>query len=158
MLKLIKNGKIVDNEQIWIQDNDTPITSNAIVPLARWHAEQEAIGKVAGIWIDAGEGTEQLEGVDLTQFAVIGINFPAFTDGRGFSYARLLRERFNYQGEIRALGYFIPDQQGYLLRVGFNAFQFNADVDLEKALPLHKSFSVAYQGDANDPRPMFLRR
>ncbi|SBS34669.1 hypothetical protein MSP8887_03221 [Marinomonas spartinae] len=158
MLKLIKNGKIIDNEQIWIRDNDTAVSSNAIVPLARWLAEREVIGKVAGIWIDAGEGVEQLEGVDLAQFSVIGINFPAFTDGRGFSYARLLRERLNYQGEIRALGDFIPDQQGYLLRVGFNAFQFNDDVDLEKALLLNKSFSVGYQGDAIDPKPMFLRR
>lgn len=158
MPKLIKNGKIIDNQQIWLQDPEATVSENALVPVTRWLAEKETIGKVAGIWIEAGEGTELLEDIDLSPFDIIGIDFPTFTDGRGFSYARLLRERLGYKGEIRALGNFIPDQQGYLLRVGFNAFQFNPEVDVEKALALHKTFSVAYQSDVNEPRPMFLRR
>lgn len=158
MPKLIKNGEIVDNLQIWQQDSENAATEASIVPMSKWLAEQDSIGPVAGIWIDAGEGTEALADVDLNQFAVIGIHFPAFVDGRGFSYARLLRERLAYKGDIRALGNFIPDQLGYLLRVGFNSFQFNDEVDLDKALVLHKSFSIAYQGDVNEPRPMFLRR
>ncbi|MEC8082640.1 MAG: DUF934 domain-containing protein, partial [Pseudomonadota bacterium] len=96
--------------------------------------------------------------VDLSQFDVIGVNFPTFMDGRGFSYARLLRERLNYQGEIRALGAFMADQQGYLIRCGFNSFEFAEDVNLDIALTLNKPFSVAYQGDVADPRPIFLRR
>lgn len=158
MPKLIKNGEIVENPYTWLQDNESAASENAIVPVSKWLAEKDTIGKVAGVWIEAGEGVEPLEGVDLSQFDVIGIHFPAFVDGRGFSYARLLKERHGYQGEIRALGSFIPDQLGYLLRVGFNSFQFNEEVDLEKALALHKPFSVAYQGDVNEPRPMFLRR
>ncbi|MDB4837858.1 DUF934 domain-containing protein, partial [Marinomonas sp.] len=124
----------------------------------KWLTEKETIGDVAGIWLDAGEGVESLEGVNLNQFDVIGVNFPAFADGRGFSYARLLKERLHYEGEIRALGNFIPDQLGYLLRVGFTSFEFAESVDLEKALALHSSFTVAYQGDVHDPRPIFLRR
>ncbi|WP_133012243.1 DUF934 domain-containing protein [Marinomonas flavescens] len=158
MPKLIKNGDIADNLYTWQQDSEAAASDTAIVPMSKWLAEKESIGPVAGIWIDAGEGTEALTDVDLNQFAVIGIHFPAFVDGRGFSYARLLRERLGYKGEIRALGNFIPDQLGYLLRVGFNSFQFNEDVNLEKALVLHKSFSTAYQGDVIEPRPMFLRR
>lgn len=158
MPKLIKNGEIVDNTYNWLQDAEQAITPNSIVPAQKWLAEKNAIGDIAGIWLEAGDGVEFLQGVDLKQFQVIGINFPAFTDGRGFSYARLLKERLNYQGEIRALGNFIPDQLGFLLRVGFNSFQFNEEVDLEKALALHKPFSIAYQGDVSDPRPLFLRR
>ncbi|MFI8621475.1 MULTISPECIES: DUF934 domain-containing protein [unclassified Marinomonas] len=158
MPKLIKNGEIVDNLYTWQQDKESAASESAIVPMSKWLTEQDSIGPVAGIWIDAGEGTEALAEIDLNQFDVIGVNFPAFVDGRGFSYARLLRERLGYKGEIRALGNFIPDQLGYLLRVGFNSFQFNDEVDLEKALALHKSFSIAYQGDVNEPRPMFLRR
>lgn len=158
MPKLIKDGAIVDNQYEWQQDAETTANENSMVAAQQWLAEKDSIGKVAGIWLEAGDGTEILEGINLNQFDVIGIHFPAFADGRGFSYARLLRERFNYQGEVRALGSFIPDQLGYLLRVGFNSFQFAEEVDLEKALLLHKPFSVAYQGDVADPRPIFLRR
>jgi len=158
MPKLIKDGAIIDNQYEWLQDTDSTANENSIVAAQKWLSEKDTICKVAGIWLDAGDGTDILEGIDLNQFNVIGINFPAFADGRGFSYARLLRERFDYQGEVRALGGFIPDQLGYLLRVGFNSFQFAEDVDLEKALLLHKPFSVAYQGDVADPRPIFLRR
>ena len=158
MPKLIKNGEIVDNIYTWQVDSEIAATQTSIVPMSKWLAEQDTIGPVAGIWIDAGDGVDSLTDIDLTQFAVIGINFPAFVDGRGFSYARLLRERLGYKGEIRALGSFIADQLGYLLRVGFNGFQFGEEVDLEKALALHKSFSIAYQSDVNEPRPMFLRR
>ena len=99
-----------------------------------------------------------LAGQDLSSLSVIAIHFPAFVDGRGFSHARLLRERFDFQGDIRALGHFIPDQLGYLLRVGFTSFQFTEEVNLENTLKLCKPFSVKYQGDVEDPRPIFLRR
>ncbi|MBM6550138.1 DUF934 domain-containing protein [Marinomonas ostreistagni] len=158
MPKLIKNGEIVDNTYVWQQDADATATENAIVPMQKWLDNQETIGKVAGIWIDAGEGVEPLADVDLSQFDVIGVNFPSFMDGRGFSYARLLRERLNYDGEIRALGNFMADQQGYLIRCGVNSFEFAEDVNLDIALTLNKPFSVAYQGDVADPRPVFLRR
>ena len=158
MPKLIKNGKIIDNTYVWQQDAEQEVTSNSIVPAQKWLSEKDTIGSVVGIWLEAGDGVEFLQDIDLNQFDVIGVNFPAFTDGRGFSYARLLRERLHYQGEIRALGHFIPDQLGYLLRVGFNGFQFNEEVNLESALALHKPFSIAYQGDVADPRPIFLRR
>ena len=155
MQKLIKDGVIVDNDFHLVETAEDNVRDNSIVPVADW---LKTTPNVAGVWLDSHESPEMLSAVDLSQFAVIGINFPAFADGRGFSYARLLRERYHYKGEIRALGNFIPDQLGYLLRVGFNAFAFAAEVDLEKALKLHKSFSVAYQGDVADPRPLFLRR
>ena len=158
MQKLIKNGEIVDNTYVWQQDPEAAATENTFVPMQKWLDNQATIGKVAGIWIDAGEGVEPLADVDLNQFAVIGIHFPTFMDGRGFSYARLLRERLNYQGEIRALGKFMADQQGYLIRCGFDSFEFAEDVNLDIALTLNKPFSVAYQGDVADPRPIFLRR
>lgn len=159
MQKIIKEGAIVESPVVWL--NDAELTSDAfgehtLVPVESWLTNP--VSGVTGVWLDSHQSPECLAEVDLSQFAVIGIHFPAFADGRGFSYARLLRERYGYQGEIRALGQFIPDQLGYLLRVGFNAFQFADEVDLEKALKLHAPFSVAYQGDVQDPRPIFLRR
>lgn len=159
MPKLIKNGEIVNDTYVWSQDPEETPTANSIIAAQKWLADKDTLGiEVAGIWIEAGDGVDFLEGIDVNQFDVIGIHFPAFADGRGFSYARLLRERYHYKGDIRALGQFIPDQLGYLLRVGFSSFQFNENVDLEKALLLHKPFSIAYQGDVADPRPLFLRR
>ncbi|NLQ19102.1 DUF934 domain-containing protein [Marinomonas sp. M1K-6] len=158
MPKLIKNGEIIENTYQWLQDAEQEVSPNSIVAAQKWLSEKDTIGNIAGIWLEAGDGIEFLEDIDVNQFDIIGVHFPAFTDGRGFSYARLLRERLGYKGEIRALGHFIPDQLGYLLRVGFNSFQFSDTVDLEKALLLHKPFSITYQGDVADPRPLFLRR
>jgi uncharacterized protein (DUF934 family) len=165
MQKIIKDGAIQDCDLNWIQDQEQAIAllssdakANAIIPLTLWLDDEHDTSGVAGIWIDGTESTDPLTDKDLSSLAVIGLNFLAFADGRSFSYARLLRERLNYQGEVRALGNFIPDQLGYLLRVGFNSFQFNETVDIEKALLLHKPFSVAYQGDVADPRPVFGRR
>ena len=158
MPKIIKNGEIVENTYVWQQDVEAAATENAIVPMQKWLDNQDSIGNVAGIWIDAGEGVEPLAGVDLSQFDVIGVNFPTFMDGRGFSYARLLRERLNYQGEIRALGAFMADQQGYLIRCGFNRVEFAEDLNLDIALTLPTPFRVTSQGDVAHPRPIFLRR
>lgn len=163
MQKIIKDGVIVDDNLVWITDitaaTDIEL-GKAIIPLAAWLAPESPYHakEVAGIWLESDENTSLLADVDLSAFAVIGIHFPAFADGRGFSHARLLRERFHYQGEIRALGNFIPDQLGYLLRVGFSSFHFAEEVNLEKALRLHKPFSVAYQSDVAEPKPLFLRR
>lgn len=163
MQKIIKNGAIIESDLMWVQSTDelagltADSLAKAIIPLSAW-LEMENSNTVAGIWLESDENTSQLQDKDINSLAVIGINFPAFADGRGFSHARLLRERFDYQGDVRALGHFIPDQLGYLLRVGFSSFQFAEEVNLEKALALHKPFSIAYQSDVADPRPLFLRR
>ena len=89
---------------------------------------------------------------------VIAINFPKFVDGRGFSLARLLRERYGYQGEIRATGEIIRDQLYLLQRCGFNAFEFGEEVDLAEASKSLADFSDAYQVAADQPIPLFKRR
>ncbi|TDO99962.1 DUF934 domain-containing protein [Marinomonas balearica] len=155
MQKLIKDGAIVENQYSVIKEADLAVSENSIVPMQQWLDNSDS---VAGLWIEAGEGIEALENKDLSQLQVIAVNFPAFADGRGFSYGRLVRERLGFKGEVRAIGNFIPDQLGYLLRCGFNSFDFEQEVNLEKALELHKPFSIAYQGDVADPRPIFLRR
>jgi uncharacterized protein (DUF934 family) len=155
MQKLIKDGAIVENLYSLIQDDNTTADQNSIIPADKW---LEKPTQVAGVWLNSDQNPVLLKDTDLDQFAVIGVNFPAFVDGRGFTYARLLRERYNFKGELRAIGHFIPDQLGYLLRVGFNSFDFAGEVNLDAALKLHKTFNVKYQGDVSDPRPIFLRR
>ena len=86
------------------------------------------------------------------------LNFPAFKDGRGFTTARLLRERHGYKGEIRAVGDVGRDQMFYMQRCGFNAFEVRSDRDLEDALRALDDFTVTYQAAADQPLPLYRRR
>ena len=82
---------------------------------------------------------------DLDKLALIAIEFPAFTDGRGYSAATLLRERYGYKGELRAVGDVLRDQIFLLSRVGFTTFALREDQNVEKALAAFNDFSSYYQ-------------
>jgi uncharacterized protein (DUF934 family) len=88
----------------------------------------------------------------------IEVNFPKFTDGRGYSIARLLRERHGYRGELRAVGDVQRDQLFYLSRAGFDAFQLREGEDARAALAALTDFSEAYQASVERPQPLFRRR
>jgi len=90
--------------------------------------------------------------------ARVEVNFPKFTDGRGYSIARLLRERYGYAGELRAVGDVQRDQLYYLARVGFDAFLLREGEDAEGALAALGEFSEAYQSSVERPLPLFRRR
>ena len=88
----------------------------------------------------------------------IAIDFPAFTDGRGYTLARQLRERYGYRGEIRAVGDVLIDQLFYMHRCGFDAFLLREDQVVEDALNAQHTFSLSYQISIDTPEPLFLRR
>ena len=90
--------------------------------------------------------------------ARVEVNFPSFTDGRGYSIARLLRERYGYQGELRAVGDVQRDQLFYLSRCGFDAFLLREGQDAGEALSALRDFSEAYQASVERPEPLFRRR
>ncbi len=94
----------------------------------------------------------------LGSVARVEVNFPSFTDGRGYSIARLLRERHGYRGELRAVGDVLRDQIFYLSRCGFDAFLLREDQDAEQALTAFNDFSEAYQASVERPEPLFRRR
>ena len=103
---------------------------------------------------DAPESlAERLGGV-----ARVEVNFPSFTDGRGYSIARLLRERFGYRGELRAVGDVQRDQLFNLARCGFDAFLLREGEDAPAALGALRDFSEAYQASIERPLPLFRRR
>ena len=89
---------------------------------------------------------------------VIAVNFPKFSDGRGYSIARLLRERHGYQGELRAVGDVQRDQLFYLARCGFDAFLLRDGLDAQESLSALQDFSEAYQASVERPEPLFRRR
>ena len=88
---------------------------------------------------------------------VIAVHFGAFADGRGFSVARLLRERFGYTGPVRAVGNFIPDQLHYLIRSGFDSFVLPEGTSAETAERCAAAFTEAYQISWDRPEPLFRR-
>ena len=167
MSKIIKNGQIVDDawQVLRLSEGQTPESvslsnESTLLPLAVWlvrKAEILATGNPFGVWLDSSEGPEAIAG-DLAHFALIGVNFPKFADGRGYSSARLLRERYGYLGEIRAIGDVLQDQLFYMKRCGIDAFAVREDKDIEAALAGLNVFSDAYQAAVDQPQPLFRRR
>lgn len=161
MPKLIKGNVIVANEwQLIAADfaGDLP-SGKLLVPLAKWLELKDSSveGQTLAPWIDSEEEVEPVA-AELVKAPLIAVNFPTFMDGRGFSTARLLRERFGYQGELRAVGYVIQDQLFFLKRCGFDAFDLREGTDLEAALASFNAFTVTYQAATDNPEPLFRKR
>lgn len=167
MPKIIKNQQIVDDhwQVLKLADGETAESvvlpdAPTMLPLAVWLARRQEIidrNQPIGVWLESSEGPEAIAG-DLDNFAVIGVNFPKFTDGRSYSSARLLRERYGYQGEIRALGDVLQDQLFFMKRCGIDAYALLAGKDLEQALAGLNDFSETYQAAVDQPQPLFRRR
>jgi uncharacterized protein (DUF934 family) len=104
------------------------------------------------------EPTDDPAAVSLERVARIEVNFPKFGDGRGYSIARLLRERYGYRGELRAVGHITRDLLFYLESCGFDAFELRAGEDPHEALAGFEDFSEAYQASVARPQPLFRRR
>ncbi|AIR90707.1 DUF934 domain-containing protein [Pseudomonas cremoricolorata] len=164
MQRIIKNQQIIDETwHLLPKDASFDELSNCddyIVPLQMWrdhgHALKARDGGL-GVWLDADEEAEEI-GEHVADFQVIALNFPAFTDGRNYSNARLLRDRYKFTGELRAIGDVLRDQLFYMARCGFDAFAIRADKDPVDALEGLKDFSVTYQGATDQPLPLFRRR
>ena len=94
----------------------------------------------------------------LDRVARIEVNFPKFGDGRGYSIARLLRERYGYKGELRAVGQITRDHLFFMESCGFDAFELREGEDPHEALAAFNDFSEAYQASVKRPLPLFRRR
>ncbi len=159
--KLIRDGQIVANDrEISETYNAGDEAGKLILPLAVWNDHAAELGsaeQVPGVLFESDEHPADFAG-DFANVPVIAVNFPAFMDGRGFSIATLLRERYGYTGELRAVGSPIRDQLYYLKRCGFSAFSFDTPEGLEEAAASLNDFSNDYQRSANQDKPLFLRR
>ncbi|MFO7188922.1 MAG: DUF934 domain-containing protein [Pseudomonadota bacterium] len=163
MEKVIKARRLVpDNWQLLEPAEgqaEVPAEGQVIVPLATWKAQRERLlarGNV-GVVLEPHEDPAELA-QDLGVLPLVAVNFPNFQDGRGYSTARLLRERYGYKGEVRAVGDVLRDELFYLSRVGFDAFALRADQDVEECLRAFDDFSEAYQASVERPLPLFRRR
>jgi uncharacterized protein (DUF934 family) len=137
-----------------------PTAGDAIVPLAFWLERRDVLLSRAGrlgVWLDSHEEPAAIAG-DLDWFTLVAVNFPTFGDGRGYSIARLLRERYGYKGELRAIGEVVRDHLFLMASCGFDAFLLRDDQDPEEALTAFGDFSDAYQASSDRPLPLFRRR
>ena len=168
MAQLIKHGTAaVDTwKTLEIAEGETPEsvalpTGDVIFPFAVWQARKTEIiscHKRIGLLIQPDERVEDIA-ADLDYFIVIAVNFPKFVDGRGYSTASLLRQRYKYQGELRAVGDVLHDQLFYMQRVGFDSYALKDGKNVSVALEAGFSpFSDAYQASTTQPQPHFLRR
>jgi uncharacterized protein (DUF934 family) len=161
MQNLIKNRALLASDSwrlIRSADEDFSAQEDVILPLAAYLAHKAAghAGQLA-VWLAPEQDAAELQ-PHLTDLPLIAIDFPAFTDGRGYSHARLLRERYAYQGELRAIGDVLRDQLSYMAQVGFDAFAIRADRDAADALASLDDFSEQYQATVLHPVPLLKRR
>lgn len=137
-----------------------PATGDIIVPLAMWREQRAHLlvrpGRI-GVWLDSHEDPAAIA-EDLRIFGVVAVNFPTFGDGRGFSTARLLRDRYGWKGELRAVGDIFRDQLFFLASCGFDAFALRDSEDPREALAGFGVFSESYQASVERPLPLFRRR
>lgn len=150
----IPAGKVLLPLALWLALGQADAAADAGTPDAGF-AARLAAGEL-GVWIGADERPELLAG-QLAQLAVIGVDFPKFTDGRGYSIAFNLRQRLGYTGQLRALGDVLRDQLFSLHRVGFDAFAVRADRSIDEAVKGLTDFSETYQASVNQPLPLFRR-
>lgn len=154
---LKKSGRMVANPwHLSLDDDVLPDQRPAIVPLALWR-ENSQDGRLAPL-LDSDVELSQELGRELLAAPLIAIRFPVFTDGRGYTLARLLRERYAISGEIRAVGDVLIDQLFYMTRCGFDAFDLREDQLVENAIKALDTFSLSYQSVVDIPEPLFARR
>ena len=162
MRALIKDRKLIDDQFVYITDGDQiPENGPIIVSLTQWQDHFDALisrGDPVGVHLKSDQHPEAIAD-SLEHLDVIALEFPSFRDGRAYSYARLIRERYGYHGELRAFGDVLLEQLHYMERVGFNAFDFTSDDPQRDFKIASEDFSVWYQPSGDDrPNAVQLRQ
>lgn len=147
-MEIIKNRAIVSDTWQHI-DNQAPIPADGdiTVSLSRYASERDALqarSGAVGVRVAPGEELDPIAS-DVAGLPLVAVEFPKFTDGRGYTTARLLRERHGFDGELRAIGHVLRDQIFYMDRVGFDAYEIAPGKSLPDALEAFADFSVTYQ-------------
>lgn len=160
-MRIIKDGAIVEDSWVHVADGTPlPADGDVIVSLERYREQRDALRQHAGkVGVRLRNDQEAHVVADLaSELPLIALDFPGFKDGRSYTTARLLRDRFGFKGNIRALGDVLRDQLLYMRRCGIDEFELKAGKDINGALEAFGELTVNYQGAADDPRPLFARR
>jgi uncharacterized protein (DUF934 family) len=157
--RLLRDGRIVGDDWSYLAEAEGNPTAALILTLAQWQAERDAWiargGRLGVVLLPAHK--VEILAPDISRFALIGADFSGPSEGRGYSQARLLREHWKFDGELRATGYVRRDQLFFMARCGFNSFEL-PDADIEDAHTALSTFSRAYQPSNDAGLPLKLRR
>ena len=147
-MPLVKNGRIATDVFVHVAEGaELPGDSAILVSAARFLEDPEALlrraGKTGVIWPNNRDLDDLVPYLD--RLAVVALVFPSFRDGRAYSQARLLRERYGYVGELRATGQVLRDQFVFMLRAGFDALEVKKEADADAFAETVKRYTVFYQ-------------
>lgn len=158
----LQGGRMVLANDAFTQvsdDQDLP-PGDVIISLSRFQADGEALlgeGRSVGVRLEPNEEAEALA-YDLPRLAVVALAYPKYRDGRQYSNARVLRERFGYKGEVRAVGDVLREQAGFMVRCGIDAFEPADGSSPEQWEHITRRFRHVYQRGADDRTPAFAER
>jgi uncharacterized protein (DUF934 family) len=157
---LFKNGRVVTDPWRHLEDDETlPESGQVAISWKRWLAERAAIARAPedlGVRVPNTVAAAEV-GADAGRFGLIALAFPNFTDGRAFSQARVLRERFKFTGELRATGAVLRDLLQFMQRCGIDAFEVSPRAIEENWFAALDEFDLFYQ-PAVDNRPWISRQ
>jgi uncharacterized protein (DUF934 family) len=148
--RLLRDGRIVDDDWSYVGEIEGDSAAALILPFAQWLSERDAWlarGGRLGVVLQPAQQAELLA-PDISRLSLIAADFSGPSEGRGYSQARTLRERWKFTGELRATGYVRRDQLFFMARCGFNSFEL-PEAEIEAAHGALSTFSWAYQ-PAND--------
>jgi len=157
--RLLRDRRIVVDEWLYVAEAAADASAPLIVTFDQWKMEPDtwiARGSPLGVVLSSAHKVEQLA-PDLQHFSLVAAEFPGPGEGRGYTQARLLRERWNFKGELRATGHVRTDQVFFMARCGFNSFEL-PDTDFDAALAALSTFSAAYQPSNDLGLAVKLRR
>jgi len=166
---IIRDRRVVEDDWTRLDDSaPLPASGKVLVSLARWQAETTVLKARGSVGVAIPPTLDVADiAADLAALELVAVPFGFIQpkpeggrtfDGRGYTQARALRERFGFTGEIRATGDVFRDAMYYMQRCGVNAFEVKPGQDLDDALKAFGDFSLGYQGAADDPTPIFRRR
>jgi uncharacterized protein (DUF934 family) len=146
--QLLRDRRLVEDEWRYAEELGEAASAAGAIILSfdQWRTERDAgaaRGGRVGVVLLPEHKVEQL-GTDVSRLSLVACRFPGPAEGRGYTQGRLLRERYGFQGELRATGYVRRDQLFFLARCGFNSFEL-AEADLAGAEAAFSTFTAAYQ-------------
>ncbi|MFT6581345.1 MAG: DUF934 domain-containing protein [Alphaproteobacteria bacterium] len=159
-MPIIKNGELITDQWVSLDDDDpAPEKGAIIVSVSRWLKERVSLQSrhaPVGVWFQSSDTLEDVAG-DISGFEILALEFPAFTDGRAYSTARTLRDKFAFKGEIRAVGNVLRDQWSFMNRCGFDAFEVDETTTLSAFKDAISEMDDQYQPASDDRTPAFNR-
>lgn len=149
---LVKDQQIVVDQWQLLETIPDYVPTNAIVPV-----DQLTNTNANAVWVE-GDLEVDVCGDTLAKLDLVAVHFPMFADGRGLSLGTLLRNRYGFTGELRAIGEVQPDLTPFMRRCGFDAFVLENELAAKTAIQCMQSMSDFYQGSVIQPEPAYRRK